>query len=276
MSSNNPFIYDITADTLVSPYPYPTNQQYECSFSGSGTLEEFSIEGSKLCMYTPDVSWSGGKSKCSWQKSKKSWSKKLICDWKTLTVTYKDNWCCCWKSPDIVVLPTTSIEMTMKTNININQIDSSYRLTTNPPSSNVKLKNYIISVCDYTNTQTITDPSGVVYTDVPCMTLYLKTDGKSEDPIYIPQKTFVVSNGSGQFPRKINIIPDTKTVTKSNGFKYETHIIIDMIIDKTNTTSWIYYKATVTLYIYDDTTGTKLDTTSTTFNMNLKSINLKV
>jgi hypothetical protein len=276
---SNPFVYDKLNDPNYSSttYPSPTQNQYICSFSGSGTLTPYSIEGCDLCVYSPNVSWSGGKSTCSWKKKKKGWVswKTLKCEWKTLTVTYKDDWCCCWKSPDIVILPTTTIEMNIDTNININQLDTSYVLTSTPPSSTVNLTNHTISVCDYENQHNNTDPNtGTIYYNVPSMTINIKTNGDSEDPLYIPQKTFI-SDASGNYPTKINIIPDSKTTKNSGGYTYETHITMDMYIDTNNTSSWIYYRVKITLYIYDSF-GCKLDTTSTDFNLNLKSITKKV
>lgn len=273
---SNPFFFEKFNDPSYVSIT-PTQNQYICSFSGSGTLEPYSIEGSKLCVYEPNVSWSGGKSTCSWKKKKKGWVswKTLKCDWKTLTVTYKDDWCCCWKSPDIVVLPTTTIEMTVNTNINMTQSDTSYILTTTPPSSTVNLKDNTISICDYAVKTDVEDPNtGTLYTDVPSMTINIKTNGDSEEPLYIPQKTFI-SDANGNYPTKISVIPDTKITKNSGGYTYETHIVMDMYIDKNNTSSWIYYKAKITLYIYDSY-GTKLDTTSTEFNLNLKSITKKV
>ncbi len=268
---SNPFFYDSASDPNYNQSP--TQNQYKCSFSGSGTLEPYSIEGSKLCVYEPIVSWTGGKSTCSWKKKKKGWItwKTLDCDWKTLKITYKDEWCCCWKSPDIVVMPTTTIDMTIDTNININQSDPSYVLTTTPPTNTVTLTNHTISICDYTNTHDVTDEStGTTYYDVPSMTINIKTNGDSMDPIYSPQKTFA-ADSTGNFPTKISIVPDNESTSTSNGYTYETHMTMDMYIDKNNTSSWIYFRVKITLYIYDSF-GIKLDTTSTDFNLNLKSM----
>jgi hypothetical protein len=272
---SNPFFYDAANDpnyNNTTNYPSPTQNQYKCSFSGSGTLAPYSIEGSKLCVYEPIVNWSGGKTKCSWKKKKKGWItwKTLSCDWKTLTITYKDEWCCCWKSPDIVVMPTTTIDMTVDTNININQSDASYILTSTPPTSAVNLTNHTISVCDYANIHDITAENGTTYYNLPCMTINIKTNGESVAPIYSPQKTFTV-DASGNFPTKISIIPSNETETKSNGFTYKTNMTMDMYIDTNNTSSWIYFRVKITLDIYDSY-GTKIDTTSTDFNLNLKSM----
>ena len=268
---SNPFFYDITKDP--DPSLDPTQSQYKCSFSGSGSLAPYSIEGTKLCAYEPNVSWSGGKSTCSWKKKKKKWGswKTLNCDWKTLVVKYEDDWGSCWKSPDIVILPATTIEMTVDTNININQLDSSYILTTTPPSSTVTLTNDSIIIADYNNQHDVTDTTtGTIYPDVPSMTINIKTNGVSEPPLYIPQKEFV-SDANGNYPTKTSILPDSKTTKVDDGYTYETHIIMDMYIDKNNTTSWIYYKVDLTLYIFDPY-GTKLDTITSVFNLNLKSI----
>lgn len=272
---SNPFFYDIYSDT--DPSDNPVEKQYSCYFSGAGEFAPYSIEGTKLCLYEPNVSWSGGKTTCGWKKKKKSWGswKSLKCEWKTLTVTYKDDWCCCWKSPDILVLPTVPIEMSLNTNININQLDKSYVLTTTPPTSTVTLTNSTISICDYSVTADITNPStGVLYPAVPCMTINIKAGEDVKDPMYIPQKTFI-ADANGNYPTYINIIPDIAVTTYKDGYEYETHIIMDMYIDKNNTSSWIYYKVDMTLYIFDSF-GTKLDTTSTQFNLDLKSMTEKV
>ena len=126
-------------------------------------------------------------------------------------------------------------------------------------------------IADYNNQHDVTDTTtGTIYPDVPSMTINIKTNGVSEPPLYIPQKEFV-SDANGNYPTKTSILPDSKTTKVDDGYTYETHIIMDMYIDKNNTTSWIYYKVDLTLYIFDPY-GTKLDTITSVFNLNLKSI----
>ena len=269
---NNPFYYDSASDpnyaTIgTSSYPMPTQNQYKCSFTGSGQIQPFTIEGTELCAYCPDVSWSGGVS-CSWKKTK--WGIPVLkCTWTPLVVTYKSDWCECWTTPDISLVPATTINMTIDTNININQYDTSYVLTSTPPSSTVTLTNGDITICDYTNTQDFTN-DGVTYTNVPCMTLKVTVNGDSDDPLYIPIKKFAVVTSS-YFPTTINIISNAANSRESNGYTYKTNTSLNMYIDTNNTSSWIYFVANISLDIYDSF-GTKWDSTSTTFNLNLQSI----
>ena len=270
-------------------YPKPTINSYKCNFSGSGELQPYSIEGTKICTYCPEASWSGGVKctwgdSCSWAKNCKwkgwkvkcDWNLKCTsiqkCEWTELTVTYKNNWCDpCWKSPDIVVLPATTVEMTINTNLNIDQFDPSYTLTTTPPTTDVLLTNHRIEICDYDipvyngtnvigyNTKLTTDTSNSGAVDAYLIQTTLVSDYQSTSP-------------TGSFPTIYNIIPgDEAQITNDNGYEYQTYVKLDLYIDTNNTSSWIYFRAKITLYIYDSY-GTKLDTTSTEFNINMNSL----
>ena len=271
-------------------YPKPVKNIYKCNFSGSGKLEAFSIAGTTTYdVDSIEYSWSGGEKcttekfcwgvkGCKWKgtklECKVDWkcSDVVKCEWTELTLTAKTNWSETWKSSEIILSETT-IDITIDTNLNIDQLNPDYILSITPPTDNVPLTNHRIQICDYN--LPLRDAS---YNVIGYYTK-MNTDTSNDSPIdaYLTQSILVSDYTSDQptgiFPTTYNLLPgDVATTTTEDPFTYETYVKLDLYIDTNNTSSWIYFKANFKLTIYDATTNVKIDSNECDIIINMNSI----
>lgn len=293
MSTNDPFVYSYLSDpqnALLVPgatgYPPPNKQIYNCSFSGQTTIQPYSTNSETLCVPgVPNSTWSGSKV-CSWSKQcwKSKWGIKICgpvlkCSWAKVC-KIKATWIC-ETIPSINILPTTTVKLKISTQLNINQLDPNFRLTTTVPSSDITLTNLSIVLGNFNQKYTFNTANGPQ--TLPTSQMSVSTSPSSSPPKApypnLPPCNFKAVNFTtppsylGNYPISVNISPGTTANTTNNGsYTIKTYTKIDFYIDKTNTASWMYFKVVLTVEIWLG--GSKQSSTTNNFNLNLDNIEL--
>lgn len=140
MSCTSPFEYtEATSETQTV--------NYSVGFTGSYTLNGYSIPSEPICEYIPPYE------DCKWVKDCKwgGWQNTdLKCDgWSLDCKWVKESWCCCWNTPSVELWPTltftagVSIPMTFQT-------AETFEITAEGPDEPIETTSFTISPVNLT------------------------------------------------------------------------------------------------------------------------------
>ena len=134
MSCESPFEYELISEVQTV--------ENEVEFSGSYTLNSYSIPSEPICEYVPPYE------SCKWGKSCKWKGWKLNCSWDVVDCKWvQESWCCCWNTPSIELWPTLTFTASVVIPMTF-ESEEAFVITADSPAEPIITTSFIINPVD--------------------------------------------------------------------------------------------------------------------------------